>query len=139
MQFLNILALALTASAAAVPLSDEATSALTKRQDRGSYTVSGLGSRKQAILNAGGNTLDLAIAMLEDERMSTGYIYGKLPPSESHPAAPRGRGRSSPDHYHRRRQDRRRRQLWRLQAKLGHAPRVRLARRLQGPEHQPVE
>jgi hypothetical protein len=45
--------------------------------DRGSYTVSGLGARKQAILNAGGNTLDLAIAMLEDEHMSTGYKYGE--------------------------------------------------------------
>lgn len=44
--------------------------------DRGSYTVSGLGSRKQAILNAGGNTLDLAIAMLETEDMSTNYAYG---------------------------------------------------------------
>lgn len=38
---------------------------VTKRDDRGSYTVPGLGARKQAILNAGGNTLDLAIAMLE--------------------------------------------------------------------------
>ncbi|KAF5583100.1 uncharacterized protein FSUBG_13221 [Fusarium subglutinans] len=37
--------------------------------DRGSYPVSGLGIRKQAILNAGGNTLDLAIAMLEDEHI----------------------------------------------------------------------
>lgn len=46
--------------------------------DRGSYTVSGLGSRKQAILNAGGNTLDIAIAMLETERMQTNYAYGKL-------------------------------------------------------------
>ena len=36
-----------------------------KRADRGSYTVSGLGSRKSAVLSAGGNTLDLAIAMLE--------------------------------------------------------------------------
>ena len=44
--------------------------------DRGSYTVSGLGSAKQAILNAGGNTLDLAIAMLETERMNTNYPYG---------------------------------------------------------------
>ncbi|KAL0934030.1 uncharacterized protein CTRU02_210829 [Colletotrichum truncatum] len=44
--------------------------------DRGSYTVSGLGSRKKAILDAGGNTLDLAIAMLEDERMQTNYPYG---------------------------------------------------------------
>lgn len=45
--------------------------------DRGHETVSGLGDRKQAILNAGGNTLDLAIAMLEDRRMQTNYIYGK--------------------------------------------------------------
>jgi hypothetical protein len=34
-------------------------------QDRGSYTVSGLGARKQAVINNGGNSLDLAIAMLE--------------------------------------------------------------------------
>lgn len=33
--------------------------------DRGKYTVSGLGQRKQAVLGAGGSTLDLAIAMLE--------------------------------------------------------------------------
>jgi hypothetical protein len=46
--------------------------------DLGYYTVSGLGSRKQAILNAGGNTLDIAIAMLETERISTDYAYGKL-------------------------------------------------------------
>lgn len=46
--------------------------------DRGSYTVSGLGSRKQAVLNAGGNTLDLAIAMLETEGMTTNYAYGEL-------------------------------------------------------------
>ncbi|TGJ66001.1 hypothetical protein EYR41_009930 [Orbilia oligospora] len=38
---------------------------LESRADRGSYTVSGLGARKQAILGAGGNTLDIAIAMLE--------------------------------------------------------------------------
>ncbi|KAL4756450.1 uncharacterized protein BDW70DRAFT_154190 [Aspergillus foveolatus] len=49
---------------------------MTKRADRGSYTVSGLGQRKQAILNAGGNTLDLAIAMLETEGMTTDYTYG---------------------------------------------------------------
>ncbi|KAL2866227.1 glycoside hydrolase family 134 protein [Aspergillus lucknowensis] len=48
-----------------------------KRQDdRGSYTVPGLGERKQAVLNAGGNTLDLAIAMLETETMTTDYVYG---------------------------------------------------------------
>lgn len=38
---------------------------LSKRDDRGSYTVTGIGAHKKAILNAGGNTLDLAIAMLE--------------------------------------------------------------------------
>ncbi|KAH7144117.1 hypothetical protein B0J13DRAFT_595703 [Dactylonectria estremocensis] len=46
------------------------------RDSRGSYTVSGLGTRKKAILNAGGNTLDLAIAMLETENMGTDYTYG---------------------------------------------------------------
>lgn len=45
--------------------------------DRGSYTVSGLGSRKQAILHAGGNTLDIAIAMLETEDMEADYAYGE--------------------------------------------------------------
>lgn len=48
--------------------------------DRGSYTVSGLGTRKQAILKAGGNTLDLAIAMLETDNMGTDYVYGMNPP-----------------------------------------------------------
>lgn len=33
--------------------------------DRGNETISGLGTRKQAVLAAGGNTRDLAIAMLE--------------------------------------------------------------------------
>ncbi|PCG93937.1 Hypothetical protein PENO1_081010 [Penicillium occitanis (nom. inval.)] len=50
---------------------------LSKRADRGSETVSGIGAHKQAILNAGGNTLDLAIAMLEIKTMSTAdYPYG---------------------------------------------------------------
>lgn len=40
-------------------------SVVQPRDNRGSYTVSGLGERKQAVLNAGGNTMDLAIAMLE--------------------------------------------------------------------------
>jgi len=38
-------------------------------EDRGQYTVAGLGARKQAVLNVGGNTRDLAIAMLET------YVY----------------------------------------------------------------
>ncbi|KAH8597457.1 hypothetical protein B0O99DRAFT_650849 [Bisporella sp. PMI_857] len=50
--------------------------AVAKRASSGSYTVSGLGSRKQAVLSAGGNSLDLAIAMLETENMSTNYAYG---------------------------------------------------------------
>jgi hypothetical protein len=50
---------------------------IAARDDRGHYTVSGLGARKKAILNAGGNTLDLAIAMLETESMTTNYAYGK--------------------------------------------------------------
>ncbi|KAL4994368.1 hypothetical protein BDV10DRAFT_177044 [Aspergillus recurvatus] len=53
-----------------------APSDMTKRADRGSYTVSGLGQRKQAILNAGGSTLDIAIAMLETDGMKTDYVYG---------------------------------------------------------------
>ncbi|KAH7241212.1 hypothetical protein BKA59DRAFT_528808 [Fusarium tricinctum] len=65
MHFASVLtALSLAAGAIAAP------------GDRGHYTVSGLGTRKQAILNAGGNTLDLAIAMLEDEHMQTDYTYG---------------------------------------------------------------
>ncbi len=43
----------------------------------GSYTVSGLGARKQQVLNAGANTLDLAVAMLETENMqASSYPYG---------------------------------------------------------------
>ena len=46
--------------------------------DRGNYTVPGLGARKQAITDAGGSTLDLALAMLETETMTTDYAYGKF-------------------------------------------------------------
>ncbi len=42
----------------------------------GSFTVPGLGARKQQILNAGGNSLDLAIAMMETETMQANYTYG---------------------------------------------------------------
>ncbi len=89
MQLSNFVTLALAATAAAAPslapvsgvseVLDQASVDITKRADRGSYTVGGLGSRKQAILGAGGNTLDLAIAMLETERMTTDYTYGKTP------------------------------------------------------------
>jgi hypothetical protein len=79
MQLINVLlfpALLLQAThAIAIPRGPD----IEPRQgDRGSYTVSGLGSRKQALFGAGGNTLDLAIAMLETERLSTDYSYGVL-------------------------------------------------------------
>jgi hypothetical protein len=43
----------------------------------GFYTISGLGASKQAILNNGGNTLDMAVAMLETDTMqASSYAYG---------------------------------------------------------------
>ena len=43
----------------------------------GSYTISGLGSRKQQVLGAGASVLDLAVAMLETDTMQTSdYSYG---------------------------------------------------------------
>jgi len=52
------------------------TSACPNGMACGSYSVSGLGSRKQQVLGAGADTLDLAVAMLETETMSTNYAYG---------------------------------------------------------------
>ncbi|KAF2023703.1 hypothetical protein EK21DRAFT_118495 [Setomelanomma holmii] len=67
--------LATGASAAAIP--EPATSnALQARQQTGSYTISGLGQRKQQVTAAGANSFNLAIAMLETERMDTSYAYG---------------------------------------------------------------
>ncbi|KAE8352480.1 hypothetical protein BDV28DRAFT_148991 [Aspergillus coremiiformis] len=44
---------------------------------RGTTTISGLGARKQAISAAGGNTMDMAIAMLETDKMDAStYPYG---------------------------------------------------------------
>ena len=59
------------AGVTAVPFAVEA-----RADDRGSYEVSGLGSRKQEILGAGGSTLDIAIAMLESDTMQADYAYG---------------------------------------------------------------
>lgn len=47
-----------------------------RADDRGTETISGLGARKQEVVNAGGNTRDLAIAMLETTTMTTDYTYG---------------------------------------------------------------
>lgn len=84
----------LLCSSIAAPITDPAPHSLEARQDSGSYTVPGLGARKQAILGAGGNTLDIAIAMLESfvlaiptrgthntdkacrDRIATDYAYG---------------------------------------------------------------
>jgi hypothetical protein len=59
----------------ALPTTSIDTRSLLKR-DSGSYTVSGLGARKQAVISAGGNVFDIAIAMLETENMKTDYTYG---------------------------------------------------------------
>ncbi|KAJ5692707.1 hypothetical protein N7462_002130 [Penicillium macrosclerotiorum] len=78
MQLLSIVsAMALVPAVFSAPGSDFKRNELKSRDsDRGSYTVSGLGARKQAVLSAGGNTLDIAIAMLETETMTTDYTYG---------------------------------------------------------------
>ncbi|KAL4863376.1 hypothetical protein BDV12DRAFT_202152 [Aspergillus spectabilis] len=44
--------------------------------DRGNYTVSGLGARKQEITAAGGTSQELSIAMLESDTMTADYTYG---------------------------------------------------------------
>ncbi|EIE75864.1 hypothetical protein G6F46_000931 [Rhizopus delemar] len=44
--------------------------------NRGTQHVPGLGKRKQAILKNGGGVWDLAIAMLESDKMMTDYPYG---------------------------------------------------------------
>jgi hypothetical protein len=57
---------------------EDATSPVKAPQARssGSYAVSGFGARKKAIVAAGGNVFDLAIAMLETDNMQTDYAYG---------------------------------------------------------------
>lgn len=88
----QVAVLVLTSVATAIPATPPSVvhveRQLESRADRGSYTVSGLGSRKQAILNAGGNTLDLAIAMLETENMQTTYTYGNSTTWFSHHRIP---------------------------------------------------
>ncbi|KAJ5116931.1 hypothetical protein N7456_001279 [Penicillium angulare] len=49
---------------------------VARDDDRGEETISGLGARKQAVTGAGGNTRDLAIAMLETKTMTADYTYG---------------------------------------------------------------
>ena len=78
---LHALTLASAAVAVAIPtatLKDNPTAVhpVAKRASSGSYTVSGLGTRKQAVTAAGGTTLDMAIAMLETDTMTANYAYG---------------------------------------------------------------
>jgi hypothetical protein len=73
-----------TVAAGAIALAAPAASALTcptasngSTMSCGSYTISGLGSRKQQVLGAGASVLDLAVAMLETEAMqASSYPYG---------------------------------------------------------------
>ncbi|KAF4618403.1 hypothetical protein G7Y89_g14900 [Cudoniella acicularis] len=85
MHFSNFLSLTFTLASTAVvfaiptaTLKDNPTAVrqVEKRASSGSYTVSGLGARKQAVTAAGGTTIDMAIAMLETDKMTTDYTYG---------------------------------------------------------------
>ncbi|KAJ5951047.1 uncharacterized protein N7479_009460 [Penicillium vulpinum] len=76
MQLLSLFSSLALASAVVSSPTSGLKAIVTRADDRGNYTVPGLGSRKQEVLNAGGNTRDMAIAMLETETMTTDYIYG---------------------------------------------------------------
>src|ERR1035441_5970022 len=70
---------AITLATGAAPLAAPAAAALTcpSGMSCGSYTISGLGSRKQQVLGAGASVLDLAVAMLETDTMqASSYPYG---------------------------------------------------------------
>ena len=68
-------ALAVTAAEPAAALTCPTANGTT--MSCGSYTISGLGSRKQQVLNAGTSVLDLAVAMLETDTMqASSYAYG---------------------------------------------------------------
>ncbi len=83
MHFSNYLLYALGLASAAVAIPTATTNegpteayAVAKRASSGSYTVPGLGTRKKAVTAAGGDTLDMAIAMLETSTMTADYTYG---------------------------------------------------------------
>jgi hypothetical protein len=69
---------AITLATGAITLAAPAANALTcpSGMSCGSYTISGLGSRKQQVLRAGASVLDLAVAMLETDTMQANYTYG---------------------------------------------------------------
>ncbi|KAJ5486821.1 hypothetical protein N7530_001121 [Penicillium desertorum] len=75
MQLLSIVGvMALVPAVLSSPVTDFKEIAV-RADDRGSQTVAGLGARKQEVVAAGGNTRDLAIAMLETDTMTTDYTY----------------------------------------------------------------
>ena len=66
MQLLSLFtSLALVSAVVSSPAADLNVNVARADDQRGSYIVPGLGARKQEILKAGGNTRDMAIAMLE--------------------------------------------------------------------------
>ncbi|KAF7592543.1 hypothetical protein BBP40_012767 [Aspergillus hancockii] len=68
---------ALTLFQAGLTMASPHDASVVARDDkRGTEQISKLGSRKQQIVAAGGNTRDLAIAMLETKNMETDYTYG---------------------------------------------------------------
>ncbi|KAJ9486230.1 hypothetical protein VN97_g7116 [Penicillium thymicola] len=76
MQFRSLFAsLALLSAVVASPVADLNVN-VARGDKQGSYIVHGLGDRKQEILKAGGNTRDIAIAMLETNNMTTDYKFG---------------------------------------------------------------
>lgn len=65
MQLLSLLpSLALVSAVASFPHAAPASLSI-RADDRGTEIIAGLGKRKQEVVSAGGNTRDLAIAMLE--------------------------------------------------------------------------
>ncbi|CAG8887259.1 unnamed protein product [Penicillium egyptiacum] len=77
MQLLSLFtSLALVSAVVSSPAADLNVNVARAGDHHGSYTVPGLGVRKQEILKAGGNTRDMAIAMLETDTMTTDYKYG---------------------------------------------------------------
>lgn len=65
------------ASAAAIP--EQASPVdIQARADSGSYTIAGLGTRKKQVTAAGASTFNLAVAMLETEKMTADYTYGRF-------------------------------------------------------------
>ncbi|KAJ5782118.1 hypothetical protein N7457_003892 [Penicillium paradoxum] len=76
MQLLSVFSsLALVSAVLSSPVAGSKVLA-ARADDRGTEIIAGLGARKQEVVNAGGNTRDLAIAMLETTTMTTDYTYG---------------------------------------------------------------